>query len=113
MVLRVLRQNSLKDANRFNNYGNYSRAKFLGFHNVSVKEILIKNGNFRLIFMLLFVMAGGFLIFVAGRISSYWLGIFGMVLCSVGGYAGRARSLGIKPFSHETKWLSKRDSGSS
>lgn len=77
--------------------------------NSEIRGLFIKNGNFRPYLMYVIGLTGIGLIYLSSELSSYWLGVLGMVVGSIGGYAARARALGIKPFRDESHPLIKKD----
>jgi hypothetical protein len=46
----------------------------------------------------LLIGVGGGLAYLGSEISSYWVGVIGILIGAVGGYAGLAGSGGVKPF---------------
>lgn len=65
--------------------------------------IFIKDGNFRPWVQLLLVLLGMGVGYLGSWLSSYWIVLVGVVICSVGGYSARAGSVGIKPFRESSK----------
>lgn len=65
--------------------------------NNAIKRTIIKDGNIRSSVQFLLVGVGWGVAYFGSEIS-FWLGIVGLCIAAIGGYAGLAGSVGIKPF---------------
>ncbi|WP_183006174.1 hypothetical protein [Achromobacter sp. UMC71] len=74
----------------------------MDFHSNKKKNIFIKNGNIRSSVQFLLIGIGGGISYLGSEISSYWVGVIGICVGAVGGYAGLAGSVGVKPFKDES-----------